>query len=210
MAEWTQYNDLETPEAADQLSDPDGLWLAEDDLTQGEKAADYLRGLDHQEILADYVEKHYDDSLWDFSPDLPIPITTRNMDLEGESHPSGVEFTRQEVDMGDGVTISGVFPEFESRFDTDLGDEARSMTLHEQFSACREHFLDRMYDDPKTLEGLTLEDMDHLEHGYFPGGCTAQHNARVGSFSIVDSDVHRQTGHTGGNALWTPKARKPE
>ena len=132
MAEWTQYNDLETPEAADQLSDPDGLWLAEDDLTQGEKAADYLRGLDHQEILADYVEKHYDDSLWDFSPDLPIPITTRNMDLEGECHPSGVEFTRQEVDMGDGVTISGVFPEFESRFDTDLGDEANAILKAEE------------------------------------------------------------------------------
>ena len=208
--ECNELHETQDITSEDTFEDTEALWLDEQELTQGELAAQYLRGLEgNHEKLANYVERHYDNSMGAFSPDLPIPITTRNMDLDGQSHPSsGVEFSRQEVDMGDGVSITGVFPEFDSRFDIELGDDAKDMTLHEQFSACRDAFLDHMYDDPEILEGLTLEDMDHLDEGYFPNGCTAQHNPRVGFFSIVDSDLHRRTGHTGGNALWTPKVHK--
>lgn len=211
--EWDEMDetqDMTSEESLETFQDVEELWVEEGKLTQGELAAQYLRGLDgNHEKLADYVERHYDETIGDFSPDLPIPITTRNMDLDGQGHPSsGVEFSRQEVDMGDGVSITGVFPEFDSRFDIELGDDAKDMTIHEQFTACRDAFLDHMYDDPEILVDLTLEDMDHLDEGYFPNGCTAQHNPRVGSFSIVDSDLHRRTGHTGGNALWTPSVRK--
>ena len=137
-------------------ADLPSLWVTEEELRSGDLAADYLRGIGGQEQLADYVQRHFDDSFGPFSPDLPIPIITRNHALEGTTHSSGVPFTRQEIDMGNNVRISGVFPNFESRFDVNLGDEARSMSAYEQALAVRDAFQDHMYDDPRYLEGLTL------------------------------------------------------
>ena len=85
----------------------------------------------------------------------------------------------------------------------ELGKDAKDMTLHQQFSACRSDFQDHMYDDPERLNSFSLGEMERLElpHGYTPEGYTWQHNPETGSFDLVSREDH-SVGHTGGNTLW--------
>lgn len=77
------------------------------------------------------------------------------------------------------------------------------MSLHRQFSACREDFQDHLYDSPETLRGITFGAMERMDspQGYAPAGFTWQHNPETGSFDLVSQDDH-SVGHTGGNAFW--------
>lgn len=199
---WSDFDsdvtDEVTWEGADIAAD---IELEESDIpTEADKAADYARSLGFEKA-ADYIERHYDGD--EFVPGEPIPITTRNMALEGTESSNGVPFERRTAELTEGLSVEGVFPEFESRHHVELGSEANDMSLHQQFNACKEDFQDHMYDNPEKLEGLTFGDMERLElpQGYTPEGLTWQHNPETGSFDLVSKDDH-SVGHTGGNALW--------
>lgn len=170
--------------------------------TQSEagKAADCARSLGFDKA-ADYIERHYDGD--EFIPGSPIPITTRNMALDGLESENGVPFERRTAELANGLTVEGVFPKFDSRHHVELGSAANDMSLHQQFSACRQDFQDHMFDNPEKLQGLTLGAMERmgLPQGYTPEGYTWQHNPETGSFDLVSKDDH-SVGHTGGNALW--------
>ncbi len=173
---------------------------AEDIRSEAEKAADYARGLGFEKA-AGYIEKHYDGG--EFVPGDPIPVTTRNMALEGGVSENGVPFERRTAELADGLRVEGVFPAFDSIHHVELGEKANEMTLHEQFSACREDFRDHLFDDPEKLRDLTLGEMERMDRpqGYAPEGYTWQHNPETGSFDLVSREDHA-VGHTGGNALW--------
>lgn len=168
--------------------------------SEAEKAADYARSLGFEKA-ADYIERHYDGDV--FNPDNPIPITTRNMTLEGKESDNGVSFERRTAELTDGLSVEGVFPAFDSRHHVELGKEANNMTLHQQFSACRDDLQEHMYDNPDKIMDLPVGAMRRMElpHGYTPEGYTWQHNPETGSFDLVSKDDH-SVGHTGGNALW--------
>lgn len=168
--------------------------------SEAEKAADYARSFGFNKA-ADYIERHYDGD--EFIPGDPIPITTRNMDLDGKESDSGVTFSRRTAQLADGLSIEGVFPEFESIHHVELGSSANDMSLYQQFNACKEDFQDHMYDCPAKLQGLTFGAMERMDltQGYTPEGYTWQHNPETGSFDLVSRDDH-SVGHTGGNALW--------
>ncbi|MCD8005940.1 MAG: HNH endonuclease [Oscillospiraceae bacterium] len=168
--------------------------------SDADKAADYARSFGLNKA-ADYISRHYDGG--EFVPGDPIPITTRNMSLEGSKAENGVPFERRTAELADGLTVEGVFPEFDSIHHVELGDAANDMSIHEQFSACREDFQDHMYDTPEKLHDITFGQMERLEkpQGYTPEGYTWQHNPETGSFDLVSQDEH-SVGHTGGNALW--------
>lgn len=168
--------------------------------SEAKKAADYARSFGFDKA-ADYIERHYDGD--EFIPGSPIPITTRNMALDGLESENGVSFERRTAELVDGLTVEGVFPEFDSKHHVDLGSAANNMSLHQQFSACREDFQDHMYDCPEKLQGITFGAMERMDlpQGYTPEGYTWQHNPETGSFDLVSQDDH-SVGHTGGNALW--------
>lgn len=175
--------------------------LEDDDIqSEAEKAADYARSYGFDKA-ADYIERHYDGD--EFIPGNPIPITTRNMALDGLESKNGVSFERRTAELADGLSVEGVFPEFDSKHHVDLGSAANDMSLHQQFSACREDFQDHMYDSPEKLQGITFGAMERMDspQGYTPEGFTWQHNPETGSFDLVSQDDH-SVGHTGGNALW--------
>lgn len=115
---------------------------------------------------------------------------------------NGVSFERRTAELADGLTVEGVFPEFDSKHHVDLGSAAKDMSLHQQFSACREDFQDHMYDCPEKLQDITFGTMERMDlpQGYMPEGYTWQHNPETGSFDLVSQDDH-SVGHTGGNAL---------
>ena len=170
------------------------------DMTEAEKAADYARSYGFDKA-ADYIERHYDGS--EFVEGEPIPITTRNMALDGQESENGVQFERRTAELADGLSVEGVFPNFESKHHVELGDDVNDMSIHQQFKACKEDFQEHMFDSMEKLEDFTVEDMMKLEkpQGYTPEGYTWQHNPETGSFDLVSSEDH-SVGHTGGNALW--------
>lgn len=168
--------------------------------TPADLAADYACDLGFDKA-GDYIRRHFDGD--SFSPGDIIPITTRNQNLDGQ-HLDGVSFSRRNVELADGLTLEGVFPEFDaSLFHVDLGDAARDMSLHQQFASCRAEFQDHMYDLPLP-DSLTFGDMERMDscQGYAPRGFTWNHNPETGSFDLIPTEVHRTYGHTGGNALW--------
>lgn len=196
-AEWTGFD--ETTDSLSLNSDIDA-GVTDYDMSEAEKAAEYARSFGFEKA-ADYIERHYDGEV--FVPGEPIPITTRNMGLDSCVSDNGVAFERRTADLAEGLTVEGVFPDFESRHHVDLGSAANDLSLHEQFSACRADLQDHMYDNPDILEGITFGAMERMDlpQGYTPEGFTWQHNPETGSFDLVSKDDHA-VGHTGGNALW--------
>lgn len=210
-SEWTDFDFAETdevnldtaehPDAADASGLSTELDIDKSDIqSEAEKAADYARSYGFEKA-ADYIERHYDGD--EFIPGSPIPITTRNMALDGLESENGVSFERRTAELADGLTVEGVFPEFDSKHHVDLGSVANDMSLHQQFSACREDFQEHMYDSPEKLQGITFGAMERMDlpQGYTPEEYTWQHNPETGSFDLVSQDDH-SVGHTGGNALW--------
>lgn len=197
MDDLNEYeNDMVDFESTSEWEDFD----TKDGISEAEKAAEYARSYGFEKA-ADYIERHYDGDI--FSPVEPIPVTTRNMGLEGSVSDNGVSFTRQTVDLTDGLSIEGVFPQFESIYHVDLGPEASEMSLHQQFAACRDDLQEHMYDSPDILKDVTFGDMERMDlsHGYTPAGYTWQHNPETGSYDLVSKTQH-SVGHTGGNAFW--------
>lgn len=170
------------------------------DQSEAEKAADYARSFGFNKA-ADYIERHYDGD--EFIPGNPIPIDTRNMSLEGLTSENGVAFERRIAELSDGLSVEGVFPDFDSKHHVDIGSEANDMSIHQQFIACRNDFQDHMYDSSEKLQEFTFGDMERMDkpQGYAPAGYTWQHNPETGSFDLVSKKDH-SVGHTGGNALW--------
>lgn len=198
--------DLSCPEVADAVTENAALenWNSAfgevEEQTDARKAADYARSLGFEKA-GDYIARHYDGG--EFSPEEPIPVTTRNMKLEGTVSENGIPFERRTAKLTEGLSVEGVFPVFDSRHHVELGEKANDMTLYQQFSACRQDFQDHMFDSPEKLEGLTLGDMERMDNpqGFAPEGWTWQHNPETGSFDLVSSADHA-AGHTGGNAFW--------
>ena len=210
-SDWTDFDSVETDDVSidktEFISAGDASYLSleaalndNDIQTEAEKAADYARSYGFDKA-ADYIERHYDGD--EFIPGSPIPITTRNMALEGLESENSVSFERRIAELADGLSVEGVFPEFDSKHHVELGSAANDMSLHQQFSACREDFQDHMYDSPEKLQGITFGAMERMDspQGYTPAGFTWQHNPETGNFDLVSQDDH-SVGHTGGNALW--------
>ncbi len=102
----------ELSDATDASSFSTGLELDESDIQlEAEKVADYVRSFGFDKA-ADYIERHYDG--YEFIPRSPIPITTRNMALDGLESENGVPFERRTAELANGLTVEDVFPKFES------------------------------------------------------------------------------------------------
>lgn len=190
----SEGSDLSLPDTGD-LDVPDG------DISEAEKASDYARSFGFDKA-AEYIEKHYDGDA--FVPGEPIKIRTRNMALSGGSAANGVPFVRRTAMLDDGLSVEGVFPEFDSLHHVELGQEAKDLTIRQQFKLCKDDLQEHLYDDPSLKQALTFGDMLRLEspQGYTPEGYTWQHQPETGSFDLVHTKEHAAAGHTGGNALW--------
>lgn len=87
---------IEFPDAADTSDLSTALENDGNDIpSEAEKAADYARSYGFDKA-ADYIERHYDGD--EFIPENPIPITTRNMALDGMESENGVFFERRTAD----------------------------------------------------------------------------------------------------------------
>lgn len=130
-------------------------------------------------------------------------IHTRNESLEGDRHPiTGVPFEQKTVEDAEGNEVTGVFPVFESVMDAQLPEEMLQSSDRVQFDECNRQLKEAVDNDPELAEKFTPEQREQIQNGETPDGYTWHHNEEKGKMQLVDSDVHAQTGHTGGKTIW--------
>lgn len=130
-------------------------------------------------------------------------LITRNQSLEGDVHPvTGVEFEKKTVVDAEGNEATGVFPKFESVFDAQLPRDMLKSSDKEQFTECNNQLKDAVSKDPEVSKKFSGDQLEQIKNGDTPDGYTWHHNEECGKMQLVKSDVHAQTGHTGGRSIW--------
>ena len=130
-------------------------------------------------------------------------LITRNQALEGDVHPvTGVPFERKTVIDADGNKVTGVFAKFESSFDAQLPADMLKASDKEQFTECNRQLWGAANKDPAVAGKFSGEQFEQIRNGDTPDGFTWHHNEECGKMQLVRSDVHAQTGHTGGRSIW--------
>ena len=134
-------------------------------------------------------------------------IECRNQSLEGTSHPiTGIEFARKRVDNGSAEIIEGVFPKFDSAFDTKLPKELYKESNFKQFKRANSDLIEKIDSTPELRNKFSLEQIEQIREGVTtgaaPDGYIWHHNEEMGVLQLVDEAIHSKTGHTGGRDIW--------
>lgn len=130
-------------------------------------------------------------------------IRTRNEGLEGQNHPvTNVPFKEKIVVTNIGEEVIGVFPEFDSSFETQLPENLYTKSDSNQFSECNNQLKDAIETDDELAKLFDEEQLEQINDGYTPDGYTWHHNEETGKMQLVDSEIHAKTGHTGGRSIW--------
>lgn len=124
-------------------------------------------------------------------------------DLEGKKHPeTGVPYERKTV-VVDGEEIEGVFPQFESKFDAQLPEDMYKEDDNKQFAECTKQLKEAIEKDPELANKFTERQYDEIMSGAPRiSGHVWHHSEEPGKMQLVKSDIHYDTRHTGGRAVW--------
>jgi hypothetical protein len=129
-------------------------------------------------------------------------LKCRNEDLAGKKHPeTGVPFENKEVEV-DGKKYEVTVPQFESKYDAQLPEDKLKATDREQFKECNSQLQKECSSNPDVRKQFTKEQLEQIEDGETPDGCTWHHDAETGRMQLVDTKTHQKTGHTGGRNIW--------
>lgn len=132
-----------------------------------------------------------------------IHYKTDRCDLEGKTSENGVPYERKTIEIN-GVKIEGVFPKFESVFDTQLDpDNYKSKAYAKE---CNAKLKEAIENDPELRSKFTPEQIKDIEEGRTPTGYVWHHNEEPGKMQLVKREDHDRAiggaAHTGGNSLW--------
>lgn len=135
-----------------------------------------------------------------------IKYPCRNENLAGETNElTGVKYEKQTIDVYD-YKVEVVMPEFEAAFEAELPEHLIEASDREQFKECNKQLSDALKENPDLAKKFTPEQLEQIEDGVTRGGApdgyTWHHDAEVGSMQLVDSDLHGDSRHTGGKAIW--------
>ena len=129
-------------------------------------------------------------------------LKSRNMKLEGMTHEAtGVPFERYQVEMN-GKLYEIVAPKFESFHTVQLPEELYFASNKAQFRKCSLETYQAAMSDPQLRGLFSDEQLEQMSKGKTPDGYTWHHNIKTGEMQLVDSELHKKTGHTGGKYLW--------
>ena len=130
-------------------------------------------------------------------------IVTRNMNLEGQDKPgTNVEYKRSSFVLN-GAIVEGVFPAFDSYFTVMLPDHLRCASDAKQFRFCTRQLSQAIQNDPRLAYLFTSNQYEQIRIGnpHIPG-LTWHHNHVPGKMELVNANIHRHCGHTGGRYIW--------
>jgi len=189
-----------------------------------EKAQAKVKEIDYPRELTEAEKKYLEDTLGWGEKQLKkctinekgvIVYKTDRRDLEGKVSENGVPYERKIIEIN-GVKIEGVFPRFNSVFDTYLDPiDYKSNTYADE---CNAKLKDEINNNPELRKQFTPEQLKDITEGRTPRGYVWHHNEEPGKMQLVKRIDHDRTiggaSHTGGNALWGPdsidKPRKGE
>lgn len=138
-----------------------------------------------------------------------IHYKTDKQDMEGQTSECGVAYEKRRFEYN-GVIIEGVFPVFESVFDTNLDTENYQSSGSKQFSEANKKLSEAVENDPDLKKQFTKEQLEDIAEGRTPRGYTWHHNEEPGKMQLVKTPEHdRRVGgaaHTGGNSIWGNKS----
>ena len=134
-----------------------------------------------------------------------IHYRTDRCDLEGKTSENGVPYERRTIEIN-GVKIEGVFPKFDSAFDTELSpDNYKSKAYAKE---CNAKLKEAIENDPELKSKFTPEQLKDIEEGRTPSGYVWHHNEEPGKMQLVKREDHDRAiggaAHTGGSSLWGP------
>lgn len=134
-----------------------------------------------------------------------IHFKTDRCDLEGKTAENGVPYERRLIEIN-GVKIEGVFPVFDSVFDTELDPENYMTNAYAK--ECNAKLKEAVEKDPDLRSKFTEEQLKDIEEGRTPTGYVWHHNEEPGKMQLVKREDHDRAiggaAHTGGNSLWGP------
>lgn len=128
-------------------------------------------------------------------------IKTINQDKEGTVY-NGTSYEKM-VFRVEGKRVEGVFPQFESKFDTHLPKKMWQASDTEQFKYCSNNLKNALERDPSLAQGFTHRQLEQIKNGEPRiSGKTWHHNEIPGQMQLVDNDKHDICRHTGGRSIW--------
>lgn len=133
----------------------------------------------------------------------PRHIDTINEGLAGQTYPgTNVEY-RKHIFKISGEKVEGVFPKFDSQFDTCLPSNLRRASDTEQFRYCTERLQQKIERDPDFASCFTSRQIEQIKDGAPRiAGLTWHHNEIPGRMQLVDAHDHQVCRHTGGRSIW--------
>lgn len=130
-------------------------------------------------------------------------ISTINEGLLGKAYSgTNVEYGKKVFKLG-GEKMEGVFPKFESKFDTVLPKDMRNASDTEQFKLCTKRLATRIENEPSFANKFTTRQIEQIKAGEPRiSGLTWHHNEVPGKMQLVDAKIHETCRHTGGRSIW--------
>ncbi len=132
-----------------------------------------------------------------------LQFKTDRCDLEGKTSENGVPYVRRTIVIN-GIAIEGVFPKFDSAFDTELEpDNYKSKAYAKE---CNSKLKEAIENDLELRKKFSVEQLKDIEEGRTPIGYVWHHNEEPGKMQLVKRVDHDRViggaAHTGGNSLW--------
>lgn len=134
-----------------------------------------------------------------------IHYKTDREDMDGKTSENGVRYERKTVVIS-GVTIEGVFPVFESKFDAQLPEDLLKASNAKQFKECNQQLQEAIEKDSDLRDQFDENQLEDIQNGKTPEGYVWHHNEESGKMQLVKIEDHDRTqggaAHTGGKTLW--------
>lgn len=133
----------------------------------------------------------------------PRHIKTINEDLAGRRYPGTDVPYKNHTFRLDGEKVEGVFPVFNSKFETVLPKELWNSSDTEQFKYCTEKLGQKIEKNTEFSKQFTPRQLEQIENGEPRiSGLTWHHNEMPGKMNLVNSTDHEKCRHTGGRSIW--------
>lgn len=130
-------------------------------------------------------------------------IATINECLEGKTYPSTDVEYRKRYFIINGERVEGVFPRFDSKFDTMLPRNMFNASDSDQFKYCTEKLNKRIQADADLAKQFTPRQLEQIKNGEPRiSGLTWHHNEFPRKMQLVDANEHNICRHTGGRSIW--------
>lgn len=130
-------------------------------------------------------------------------VNTLNEGLVGKKHPDADIEYRKKYFIFDGKVVEGVFPVFDSKFETYLPKEIMNSSDTEQFKYCTKQLAQKIEYNKDLEREFTPRQLEQIKNGEPRiSGLTWHHNESPGKMQLVDAEEHAICRHTGGRSIW--------